>query len=165
MSTAARIDACTDDRERFIVLAEAIDVLLARANCRTARGKVDPAVRDLALKVTQATESLQGRHMESVDVRIVFDHWKRMTGKQHGNVRLSPERRRAIQARLKDGYSVKDIMRAIEGCCKSDFHMARGQYAGGKKYNDLTLILRNGSKLEGFREFADGTVSDISAFL
>ncbi len=135
---------------------------LTRATCRAPRGRTQPVTDDSARNLALGT-----RHVESVDTKIVFEHWCQIMGKR-GNAKLTPERRRLIKARLKDGYEVKDLMRAIEGCAKSDFHMGRGQYRGAKKYNDLTLILRDGSKLEGFREFADasgGTTTDMSAFL
>jgi hypothetical protein len=38
---------------------------------------------------------------------------------------------------------VADILRAIDGCAASEFHTTGG-------YDDLTLICRNGSKLEAF---------------
>lgn len=103
------------------------------------------------------------RPMVSTDVRQVFEYWVSIMGKVPSRTKLTPERRRLIQARLRDGYSVEDMNAAIAGCFHSDFHMARGGYRGGTKYNDLTLILRNGSKLEGFR---DGKAAiDKGAFL
>lgn len=104
-----------------------------------------------AAEKTRRMASLADRHLESIEVRKVFSHWVRATGKQ-ANVKLTPERRQKIQARLRDGYTLLDMTEAIDGCAGSDFHMARGEYAGGTKYDDLTLILRNGSKLEWFRD-------------
>ena len=92
------------------------------------------------------------RPVVSTDVRLVYEHWVGVMGKNPKTTKLTPERRRCIQARLKEGYEVADLLLAIDGCKASDFHMARGQWRGGTKYNDLTLILRNGSKLEGFRD-------------
>ena len=88
----------------------------------------------------------------SSEVRSVYLYWVNRMGKDPGRTRLTPERRRLIQARLRDGYSVEELKAAIDGCYASDFHMARGRYAGGDKFNDLTLILRNGSKTEDFRD-------------
>lgn len=89
------------------------------------------------------------RHLESVDVRRVWEHWCKVMGKRT-NAKLTPERRKKIQARLKEGYAVERIMRAIDGCHASDFHMARREYGGSRMFNDLTLICRSGSKLEEF---------------
>jgi hypothetical protein len=54
---------------------------------------------------------------------------------------------------LKDGYSEDDIITAITSCAKSPYHM--GQNDNGTIYDDLTLICRNGEKLEGFINNAD----------
>jgi hypothetical protein len=61
----------------------------------------------------------------------------------HDRARLTPERAKAVRARLAQGYTVSDIKRAIDGCVASEFHTTGG-------YDDLTLICRNGSKLEAF---------------
>ena len=78
----------------------------------------------------------------------IFDYWCHVMGKT-GNVKFTPERKRLIIARLKDGYTVEHIKQAIDGCSRSDYHMARD---GKNKtiYDDLTLICRNGSNIEKF---------------
>lgn len=92
------------------------------------------------------------RPVISAEVRVVYEYWLAVMGKNPKRTKLTPERRRTIQARLRDGYPLDDMLSAIDGCFSSDFHMARGEYRGRTKYNDLTLILRNGSNLEGFRD-------------
>jgi hypothetical protein len=81
--------------------------------------------------------------------RDVFEHWLERMGK-NGSTRLTAERRRAIEARVREGYSVERIKRAVDGCAGSDFHMGRHEKTRGRPQNDLTLICRNGSKLETF---------------
>lgn len=88
----------------------------------------------------------------STEVRMVYEFWIYQMQKNPKTTKLTPERRRTIQARLRDGYTTEDMVAAITGCYSSDFHMARGEYRGRTRYNDLTLILRNGSNLEGFRD-------------
>lgn len=97
-----------------------------------------------------ALPTIGERHLESTDVRRAFDRWLNVMGKNPKTTKLTPERRRAIQARLKEGYTVDRIMRAIDGCANSDFHMARGEHQHGRRFNDLTLICRSGSKIEEF---------------
>jgi hypothetical protein len=63
---------------------------------------------------------------------------------------LSPERIRAIEKRLKDGYTVETIKLAIDGCKKDAFSM--GQNDRGKPYNDIELICRSAKKLDEFLE-------------
>lgn len=72
----------------------------------------------------------------------IFAHWQLVTGKTRS--KPSPERKRAVMARLKD-YPEADIIAAIDGCTSSAFHRAGGHV-------DLTLICRNSAKLEAFRD-------------
>ena len=81
-------------------------------------------------------------------VRAIFDYWLNAMGKG-SNTKLTDKRRKCIQARLKD-YTEQEIKQAIANCSNSRFHM--GQNSNGTVYNDLTLICRNGEKLEWFRD-------------
>lgn len=83
------------------------------------------------------------------EISEIFDFWRETMGKAN-NTKLTSDRRSKIRARLNDGYSVDEIKRAIKNCRASRFHM--GENDGGKIHNDLELICRNGSKLEGFRD-------------
>ncbi len=80
----------------------------------------------------------------------LFQYWQAVFAKARAT--FTPERRRAIRARLRDGYTAQDIRRAIDGCKASDFH--NGINTESRSYNDITLICRNGTKLEGFRDLA-----------
>ena len=51
---------------------------------------------------------------------------------------------------MKQGYELDYILKAIDGCSKSSYHM--GQNDKGTKYNNLSLICRDGDKLEQFAE-------------
>lgn len=83
------------------------------------------------------------------DVAEVFALWLDVMGK-NANTKLTANRRRAVRARLKEGYSVDQLKRAVRGCAMSPFHM--GDNDSKKQYNDLTLICRNGEKVESFEE-------------
>lgn len=85
------------------------------------------------------------------DITKIFEHWKRVMN--HPRARLDSARRRAITARLRDGYSAEDIIKAIDGCRASRWHM--GDNPSGVRYDDLTLICRNGAKLEQFQSYLD----------
>jgi len=90
--------------------------------------------------------------------RAVFLYWVAKMGKNPKTTRFTPGRRKKVLARLREGYSEDRIRTAIDGCASSDFHMARGYNRDGSKrtrrYTDLTLICRNGEKLEWFEEMA-----------
>jgi hypothetical protein len=73
----------------------------------------------------------------------LFAYWQEQC--QHPRAKLTPERARCIVARLKEGYSEQDIRSAIDGAAANAF-----VNDDGHKYDDITLICRNGSKLESF---------------
>jgi len=83
----------------------------------------------------------------STDVAEIFKHWVSVMGK-NSQAKLTDKRRKCIEARLKEKYTVDQIKQAIEGCAKSPHHM--GQNDSGTVYDDLTLICRTGDKLEQF---------------
>lgn len=82
----------------------------------------------------------------SSDVDSVFSHWCKTM--QMRNAKLTSKRKKCIEDRIKEGYLLTDIFDAISGCASSAYHM--GQNDTGTVYNDLTLILRSGDKLEQF---------------
>jgi len=126
----ARVTACVLDQSQP---AELLATRLRQlAEQLEARGQ-------LTLTPTTPTNGKM-RVIEKENVRRVFDYWRERTG--HGRAQATPERMQKIAARLRQGYSVQTICKAIDGCAASDF------YAG--KYDDITLICRNGSKLESF---------------
>lgn len=84
----------------------------------------------------------------SANVRQVFDHWMKATGRKRGKAQLTPGRARAISARLKEGYTVKQLCEAVDGCAGSAWH--QGENDNNRRYDDLTLICRSGEKVEGF---------------
>lgn len=66
----------------------------------------------------------------------------------HSRAKLTKGRRTKITARLGEGYTAEQIKQAIDGCKASKYHMGRND--DGTIYDDLTLICRNGEKLENF---------------
>jgi hypothetical protein len=88
------------------------------------------------------------------DVAAVFAHWQGVMGKPASV--LTPERKRLIAARLKEGYSVADLKRAVDGNKGSKFH--QGENDRKAKYDDLTLICRSGEKVEQFRDMVKDSV-------
>lgn len=76
-------------------------------------------------------------------VRRLFAYWQERC--EHSAAKLTPERARCIMARLRDGYTEAEVRKAIDGASVAAF-----VNDDGHKYDDLTLICRNGSKLESF---------------
>lgn len=87
----------------------------------------------------------------SDDVQVVFDHWREAMGKSERTV-LDDNRKRLIRKAL-DAYTLDDVKAAITGCSLSPYHMGENQ--GGKRYNELGLILRNADKIEQFIGYAE----------
>jgi len=83
-------------------------------------------------------------------VAEVFSHWQAVM--EHPDSKLTDERRRKVEGRLREGSTVDQIKAAIDGCRASAFHM--GQNDAGKRHDDLTLICRTGAKLDWFRQRA-----------
>lgn len=84
-------------------------------------------------------------------VRRVFVHWQKRMSKP--KAKLTDGRKKVILSRLKDGYKLDQMKQAIDACCASEFHM--GENDRSTEYNDLTVILRNGEKLEQFMAMAE----------
>lgn len=91
-------------------------------------------------------EDTDKSRVASLGVRQVFDHWRKTM--DHPRSKLDSNRRNKIAARLKDGFTVEELIAAIDGCSRSEFHM--GDNDQKKKYDDIALICRDASKVEFF---------------
>lgn len=88
------------------------------------------------------------------DEREIFEFWFARAGKS--SAKLTPKRRMKIRARIKDGYTVEQIKRAIDGVCSSEWH--RGANDRGVNYTELEMILRTGDNVEKYLELAERTL-------
>lgn len=84
----------------------------------------------------------------SKDASKVFAYWQEVMNKP--NAKLTKDRFTRITARLREGYTVDDLMGAILGCSMSEFHMGRNDRQ--TEYNDLITILKNGNQVEKMRD-------------
>lgn len=75
-----------------------------------------------------------------------FKYWQDKLN--HPLAQLSPERIRLLEKRWKD-TCFDEWKRAVDGCESSDFHMGR-QPNNPTRYDDVTLIARDRSKIEWF---------------
>lgn len=75
----------------------------------------------------------------------LVNYWReRVPGRKKS--RVTAKRVKKVQARLKDGFSPKEIRAAIDALAKSPFH--NGENDRSTLYNDIELICRNTEKLE-----------------
>jgi len=72
--------------------------------------------------------------------------------KHHPRARPGRKERLLIRDRIKEGYTIGDLLRAIEGCHRSPHHC--GENSRGVKYQSLSLIFRDSSHVAMFLEFA-----------
>ena len=79
----------------------------------------------------------------------VFAEWCRVMRKTKKAI-FSPERKRAVFSCLDQGYSVDDLKEAVYGCRVHPHN--NGDNDRGTVYDDLSLICRNASNVERFRE-------------
>ena len=87
-------------------------------------------------------------------VERLFDLWVEVCGKDATRTRLTSGRRAKIKARIKEGYSERDLSDAIRGVVQSPFHM--GDNDRLTRYDDLTLIMRDGTQVERFGDIYRG---------
>ena len=76
----------------------------------------------------------------------VFERWKQKL--DHPKAVLDEKRLKAINARLRNGYSVEDLFAAIDGLTRSSHHMGRNDR--GQVYDDIELVCRDAAHVESF---------------
>jgi hypothetical protein len=84
-------------------------------------------------------EELLARSEAEKSVRDIFDHWVKTFAKTRAL--CTEHRKRAIRARLREGYRAQDLKDAIVGASQSEFHIQNG-------FTDLQTILRNPSTVD-----------------
>lgn len=87
--------------------------------------------------------------VDSRDINAVIEHYQTY----HPRSRPGEKERKAIAARLKNGYSVADLAKAIDGNHLSPYHC--GENKDGREYHNLELIVREASKVDQFMAAAD----------
>lgn len=72
----------------------------------------------------------------------LFRYWQREC--EHPTAKPTSERLTKVMARLREGYSAAEIRKAVDGAKHGAFE------DNGKRFDDIELICRNGTKLEDF---------------
>lgn len=81
-------------------------------------------------------------------ILAVFGHWRKHHPRAYPKPNSKMKEWGKIGARLKDGYSLAQLCRAIEGMHNSDFH--RGWNDRQKSYLSLELCMRDAAHVEQF---------------
>lgn len=82
-------------------------------------------------------------------VKCVIEHYRSLHPR---SAMLGPKSRewKLIEARLREGFTVNDLIDAIDGNHRSPFHAGDNEH--GRKYHSLDLIFRDASRVQQFME-------------
>lgn len=119
----------------------------------------DKSLLPIPLHTPEQNSRPEAPNSIGADVARVFDFWREHMS--HPRAKLDAKRKKNIQARLKDGYSVDDLRLAVKGCKCSPFHM--GENSSGTVYDDIELICRESKNVDKFifeYERSDGKLLD-----
>lgn len=119
---------------------------------------LNATVTKQAKEITGLKRALQDSHRNGPlmdEIREVFDYWKHTLGKRN-DVVLGKNRVDAVRARLKEGFTVERLKRAVDGCATDDWAMGRVRKSNGKTFNDLGKhICVSDEAVERFEEMAE----------
>lgn len=149
-------------RELMITLAE----LAARIGRGASRSETIRTLRSLADRLEghgggagAAAPDVRAAQIEAW--RRIYAAWVQATGRDAARTKPTRERREKVLARLAEGYEEAAILAAVEAMARDPWH--RGENDRGKRYDDLTVLCRNGSKLEQWIEAAGSGAVDAAA--
>lgn len=122
--------------------------------------EVTKSVTEVTESVTKVTKSatplnkdiehkknIKGTEEEVSPSEEVFVFWKE-TFNKNGSTFFTSERKKAVEARIKEGYSIDQLKTAILGCSITPHNI--GKNDTGTLYTDLELICRRGNQVERF---------------
>lgn len=116
-------------------------------NATTRGSECNPTIPQGQLFTTTAG-ALERSLVLPADVELVWAYY----AEWHPQTRLDAKRRRCIQQRLAEGYTVAQLQTAIRGCHTDAWYM--GDNDRGKSYCDLCLILRDSDHVDKFISLA-----------
>jgi hypothetical protein len=109
-----------------------------------------------------SNEPLSATAARKADVaQDLFDLWIAETGRNPNQNRLTKSRRRMVNGRVNDGYTVEQLQQAIRGIAASPYH--RGENPQGTRYDTFDFIMRSGENVEKGIERAAAPIDDVAA--
>lgn len=105
----------------------------------------------LSQKISEVAAKYGRLPANTEDVIRVYEHWRETRGRTRKNYdRMSPGRRRKIEARLKE-FSADDLCQAIS-------NVANDPWEDRPKHDDIMVIFRNREQVERFMEMTESPV-------
>lgn len=139
--------------DHYLVAYTTADELLVRRRCMRCRHHPERVAHD----TTWTEPTLFDHPPQPISPDItndaiveVYNHWRTTLGK-HANTTLTRARRTKIIDALRH-FDADTVYAAIDGIVLSDWHMGRNP--AGKRYDDLTVILRDAAQIERFSALA-----------
>jgi hypothetical protein len=105
----------------------------------------------LALEPTQG--STQDTDSQAESIRAVFAHYRTHRPRSYRDPQPTGKEWRQIRARLREGITVAELCRAIDGYMVDPF--SQGHNDHGKKYDGIDLITRDEAHVRKGIDFAD----------
>lgn len=105
----------------------------------------------LSLPVVAVQNNRNDKGSEDQAEWALFAYWRERC--QHASAKFSADRRAKLRARRREGYTDEQIRSAIDGAAR-----AAHVNDAGRRFDDLELICRTGSKLESFIARASGPI-------
>ncbi len=112
---------------------------------------VDPSLNQEQEQEQEQEQDLNKNIVEQArrsDALKIFEAWK--VELSHEKAQFNEPRRKAVYARLKEGYTCEQILAAIRGIKNSPHHM--GKNDRHTVYDDLSLICKDGRYIEKFAD-------------
>lgn len=107
---------------------------------------VSPSAQPLSLNTQSLKTSQELKTINNSPEQIIFKHWQEVMN--HPRSVLSDKAEKLIKARMKEGFTLENIIDAINGCAKSPHNM--GENERNTRYDGLDLILRDGENTNRF---------------
>ena len=112
------------------------------------------AKRTTITKLENALTDKAEAHALYPQAEIVFAHWKRACN--HPRSLLGEKRREAILSRLKEGYTVEQLCKAVDGLAYDPNQKPR-KNGSMERYDDLEIAMRSDQNVERYANRAPRT--------
>ncbi|MDQ3730281.1 MAG: hypothetical protein M3355_11915 [Actinomycetota bacterium] len=118
--------------------------------------------RRLSAATRELTKLTEGEVVDK-DAERVFEAWARATGRDAKRLKFGEKRQQVVKARLRDGYSVEQLIRAVNAVASHPYVVNGRRLASGpegQRYDELELICRNEVKVDNALKLADLIVAE-----